>query len=201
MGVQIGEIVEDENDYYGASVNLAQRLQTEALPGGIMISQDSHRQLTGEISDAFTDAGNFQIKNIAAPGYGFQWRPQLEPSAKSDEVPTIYVEPFSYAPAIGETEAATTDLRDQLVLRLSNRTGVRLLDEATGNANKSVYVLKGRLRLSGNRGRMNISLVVRGSGNTIWTQSYDGDTLDIFSFCDELTEKSSRSADPDQPTG
>lgn len=190
MGVHLGEIVEDDDDFYGAGVNLASRLQTEAPPGGIMISQDFYRQLTGELSDAFTDAGSFKLKNIAMPVIGFQWRPQLGQSAARGEVPTIFVEPFTYAPADGETQAAAADLREQLIVRLSKRTGVRLLDEASDNAKQSVYVLRGRLRISGNRGRMNISLVVRESGNSVLTQSYDGDTSDIFSFCDKLIEQS-----------
>ncbi len=190
MGVHIGEIVEDENDFYGAAVNLAQRLQTEAPPGGIMISEDLHRQLTGELAKAFSDAGSFKLKNIALPVTGFQWRPQTGPAVKSGEVPSIAIEMFAYAPDNGETEAAAADLRDQLIARLSRRTGIRVLDDLSSSANDSVYVLRGRLRIAGNRGRLNLSLVVRASGNTAWTQVYEGDTSDIFAFCDLLIEKS-----------
>ena len=189
MGMHIGEIVEDDTDFYGAGVNLAQRLQTEAPPGGIMISQDLYRQLTGDLSKAFTDAGSFKLKNIALPVTGFQWRPQFS-QAHPGEVPTIAIEPFACAPENGETEAATADLRDQLILRLSKRSGIRVLDEASGSGGQSVYVMRGRLRISGNRGRMTLALVVRENSNTIWTQSYDGDTSDIFAFCDSVIEKS-----------
>ena len=187
MGIHIGEIIEDDTDFYGAGVNLAQRLQTEAPPGGIMISQDLHRQLTGEVAKVFTDAGSFRLKNIALPVNGFQWRPQLE-RADAGSVPTIAIEPFACAPDNAETEAAVADLRDQLILRLSRRTGIRVLDEASSNANKSVYALRGRLRISDNRGRMNLSLVVRENGNMVWSQSYEGNTSDIFGFCDDLIE-------------
>jgi adenylate cyclase len=190
MGIHIGEIVEDENDFYGSAVNLAQRLQTEAPPGGIMISQDLHRQLTGELAKAFIDAGSFKLKNIALPVTGFQWRPQTGPSVNTGEVPSISVEPFAYAPENAVTESAAADLRDQLIVRLSRRTGIRVLDDLSSNANDSVYALRGRLRIAGSRGRLNLSLVVRASGNTAWTQMYEGDTYDIFAFCDQLIEKS-----------
>lgn len=192
MGLHLGEIVEDETDFYGAGVNLAQRLQTEAPPGGIMISQDLHRQLTGDLAKAFTDAGSFKLKNIALPVTGFQWRPQVRKAApiQPGDLPTIAVEPFTYAPESPETEAATEDLRDQLVHHLSRRTGVRVLDEASGGANRSVYILRGRLRLSAARGRLTLSLIVRDSGETQWTRSHDGDVSDIFAFCDDLIEKS-----------
>jgi class 3 adenylate cyclase/tetratricopeptide (TPR) repeat protein len=189
MGMHIGEIVEDETDFYGAGVNLAQRLQTEAPPGGIMISQDLHRQLTGELSRAFTDAGSFNLKNIALPVTGYQWRPQIRQNASAGELPTIAVDPFAYAPENGEVESVSLDLRDQLIFRLSNRTGIRVLDEASENHRNSVYILRGRLRISGNRGRLNLSLVVRESAATIWTGSYDEDTSDIFAFCDAMIER------------
>ncbi len=190
MGVHMGEIVEDEDDFYGAAVNLAQRLQTESPPGGVMISQDLHRQLTGDMAKAFSDAGSFKLKNIALPVNGFQWRPQPGPSSNAGEVPTICVEPISFAPADEDVAAAAADLRDQLIFRLSKRTGVRVLDEASSNANQSVYVLRARLRISGERGRLNIALVVRESGETVWNQSYDGDPTDIFAFTDDLIDKS-----------
>ena len=144
MGLHLGEIVEDGTDFYGAGVNLAQRLQTEAPPGGIMISQDLHRQLTGDLARAFTDAGSFRLKNIALPVTGYQWRPQAAaaPQAKAGELPTVAVEPFTYAPETPETRATTEDLRDQLIHYLARRTGVRVLDDA-GSDNRSVYILAG----------------------------------------------------------
>jgi tetratricopeptide (TPR) repeat protein len=44
--------------------------------------------------------------------------------------------------------------------------------------------------MSAERGRMTLSLIVRDTGETKWTRSFDGDTGDIFAFCDELIEKS-----------
>lgn len=67
LGAHIGEITEDEDDFYGPGVNLAQRIQTEAPPGGLMISQDLYRQLPGETAADFKDAGSFKLKNIALP--------------------------------------------------------------------------------------------------------------------------------------
>ncbi len=85
IGAHIGEIVEDGTDFYGSGVNLAARLQTEAPPGGLMVSGDFHRQLTGELAHAFHDAGAFKLKNIAQPVSAFRWRPQeTNGTARSD---------------------------------------------------------------------------------------------------------------------
>ena len=189
IGAHIGEIVFDENDFHGASVNLAQRLETEAPPGGLMISQDLYRQLSGELAKEFTDAGSFKLKNIALPVNGFQWRPQHHGSAGASTIPSIAVESFDFAPNELDARAAAADLRDQLILRLSRRTGVRVLDESTGRAEESDYLLRGRLRLTQVRGRFNLTLILREEGRPVWAQTYQGDTSDIFQFCDDLIER------------
>jgi adenylate cyclase len=189
MGAHIGEIVEDETDFYGAGVNLAARLQTEAPPGGLMVSEDFHRQLTGKMASSFDDAGTFKLKNIAMPVNGFQWRPQQSDISRTSDVPTIAVESFECAPDDLDTRAAVADLRDQLILRLSRRTGIRVLDEGTSRPTDSIYLLRGRLRIAGGRGRLSLSLLLREDARPVLSQSYEGETSDIFAFCDDLIER------------
>jgi tetratricopeptide (TPR) repeat protein len=189
IGGHIGEIVFDTSDFHGASVNLAQRLETEAPPGGLMVSQDLYRQLGVELAKDFTDAGSFQFKNIALPVTGFQWRPQQQGSGGSGEVPSIAVETFDFAPEDAETRAVAADLRDQLMVRLSRRTGIKALDDGAGRADDTEYLLRGRLRLTPGLGRLNLSLVLRSEGRPIWSQTYEADASDVFRFCDDLIEK------------
>lgn len=85
IGAHIGEIVEDGTDFYGAGVNLATRLQTEAQPGGFTVSEDFHRQLTGELAGAFDYAGTYRLKNIAQPIIGYQWRHQQSADARTHD--------------------------------------------------------------------------------------------------------------------
>ena len=189
IGAHIGEIVQDDTDFYGAGVNLAARLQTEAPPGGLMVSEDFHRQLTGEMAKLFDDAGTFKLKNIALPVNAFQWRPQHNDKIRTSDVPTIAVEPFEYAPDDMDTRAAAADLHDQLILRLSRRTGIRVLDEGTGQPTESVYLLRGRLRIASGRGRLNITLLLREFAQTVLSQTYEAETADIFAFCDKLIDQ------------
>ena len=189
VGAHMGEIVEDDSDFYGAGVNLAQRLETESPPGGLMISEDLYRQLTGDLASLFTDAGSFKLKNIAFPVKGYQWRPVLNSTSGSGEVPTFAVELIQYAPNDAETESIAADLRDQLVLRLARRTGIRVLDDGYGKSTAAMYLLKGRLRISGDRGRLNISLILREQEQTVLSKTYEEDTANIFAFCDAIIEQ------------
>lgn len=187
MGLHMGDIVEDEADIYGGGLNLASRLQTEAPPGGIMISADLHRQLPTSQTPGFVDAGEFRLKNISQPVHAFQWRPETEAvSSRSEDVPVIAVEAFVAAPANEETASAAEDLRAQIIHDLSKRTGVSVQDAEHKKGGAPTYSLLGRLRFVGGRARANLSLVLGAGGETRWSQRYESETDDLFDFSDEV---------------
>ena len=45
IGIHVGDVVEEDNDLYGNAVNIAQRVQTMAAPGGICITRDVYTQI------------------------------------------------------------------------------------------------------------------------------------------------------------
>jgi adenylate cyclase len=189
IGAHVGEIVIDDEDFYGPGVNLAQRIQVEAPPGGVMVSQDLYRQMSGDLAQLFKDAGSFKLKNIALPLTLFQWRPSGTAKPDAEDVPSIAVKAFEFVPENSDARAIAADLRDQLIIRLSNRTGIRVLDEAASRSRMPVYRLEGRIRLSDKRGRLSLSLILCDSEAKIWAQIYDGDASDIFSFCDDIINR------------
>lgn len=67
MGVNLGDIVADEDDIHGDGVNIAARLEGLADPGGIFISGSVHDQVHNRLDLAFEDLGEQQVKNIAKP--------------------------------------------------------------------------------------------------------------------------------------
>ena len=184
-----GEIVQDDVDFYGTGVNLAQRILTEAPPGGVMIAQDVYRGLPQSISAGFRDAGSFRLKGISQPVTLFQWRPGEMGSGRVDEVPGIAVEAFGFAPDDSGTRGAAEDLHEQLIAHLSRRTGIRVLDDSTGSIRDAVYTLRGRLRIAGPRGRLSLMLLLNADSRTIWSRNYEGDPSDVFAFCDRLVEQ------------
>lgn len=188
IGCHIGEIVEDDDDFYGAGVNIVQRIQTEAPPGGVMISEDLYRQLSDDKGKVLSDAGMFNLKNISQPVRLYQWRPA--PSGKSNwrDVPSIVVQPFEFAPANAETGLLAGDLRDQLIVRVSRRTGVMVFDGQGKTVDKATYDLRGRLRLAGGKGRFTATLTLRADARPVWSQTYEAETDDIFAFCDDVLE-------------
>jgi adenylate cyclase len=67
IGINVGDIIIDENDIFGDGVNVAARLQTLAEPGGICVSRVVRDQVLDKLSFAFEDLGAQEVKNIARP--------------------------------------------------------------------------------------------------------------------------------------
>ena len=189
IAAHLGEIVEDEADIYGTGINIAARLQTEAPPGGVMISEDLRRQLDEKLANGFSDAGTFDLKNIAMPVTGFQWRPIIDTVKIHNEVPTIAVEPIKAAPETQETLEAVADLQEQLVHNLSRRTGVRVLAVDEPGEAEATYNLRCRLRTRGSGSRITSTLIRRSDGQVTWSRVFERETEDLFEVVDQAAEQ------------
>jgi adenylate cyclase len=63
-----GDVVEEaDGDLMGDGVNIAARLEGIAKPGGICLSEDAYRQVSGRLDMEVTDLGPTKLKNIEKP--------------------------------------------------------------------------------------------------------------------------------------
>src|SRR6516162_6968365 len=67
IGINLGDIMIDENDIFGDGVNVAARLEALAEPGGICVSRVVRDQVRDKLAIPFEDMGEQQVKNIARP--------------------------------------------------------------------------------------------------------------------------------------
>jgi adenylate cyclase len=81
IGIHLGDIIIDDNDIFGDGVNIAARLESIAVPGGISISDDAHRQIRGKVDITFEDLGSQSLKNIAEPMR--IWRCRIDANSSS----------------------------------------------------------------------------------------------------------------------
>lgn len=67
IGINTGDVIFDERDIYGNSVNIAARLESLADPGAVYVSAGVHDQLRGNPDLSFADRGYQWVKNIDHP--------------------------------------------------------------------------------------------------------------------------------------
>ena len=64
IGINLGDIIHQNGDIFGDGVNVAARLQQQAEPGGITISEDVYRQVETKLPLVWHDLGEQQVKNL-----------------------------------------------------------------------------------------------------------------------------------------
>jgi class 3 adenylate cyclase/TolB-like protein len=67
IGVNIGDVVVEGGNLLGDGVNVADRVQKLAEPGGICVSRNVYDQLRNKVGFVLEPMGEHQVKNIAAP--------------------------------------------------------------------------------------------------------------------------------------
>src|SRR4029079_4909353 len=67
IGVNLGDVIAEDNNLYGTGVNVAARLEQLAEPGGICVSQTVYDQVRKIVEIPFQDIGERRLKNISDP--------------------------------------------------------------------------------------------------------------------------------------
>ena len=67
VGINLGDIIIEDEDIFGDGVNIAARLEEIAEPGGVCISGTAYDQLKQKVDVGYKFLGEQQVKNIAEP--------------------------------------------------------------------------------------------------------------------------------------
>jgi adenylate cyclase len=67
IGVNLGDVIDQDSDLLGAGVNVAARLEGLAAPGGICISRAARDQVRDLMDILLEDMGEVEVKNIKRP--------------------------------------------------------------------------------------------------------------------------------------
>jgi class 3 adenylate cyclase/TolB-like protein/Flp pilus assembly protein TadD len=72
IGINVGDVVNQDGDLLGDDVNIAARLEALAPPGGIVLSGTVHDQIRDRLDVQLVDLGEIEVKNIVRPVRAFQ---------------------------------------------------------------------------------------------------------------------------------
>jgi len=67
IGVNLGDVIEEDDRIYGDGVNIAARLEGLSEAGGICISRTAFDQVKGKLEVGYQYLGEHSVKNIAEP--------------------------------------------------------------------------------------------------------------------------------------
>ncbi len=216
IGINVGDIISDDNDIYGDGVNVAARLEALAEPGGIFVSRNVHDQVRDKLSFGFEDMGEQMVKNIARPigihrvslaesttEVSFKATATAKPERATSQRPSIAVLPFANMSGDPEQEYFADGISEDIITGLSKLRWFFVIARNSSfiYKGKSIdikrvarelgvrYVLEGSVRKGGNRLRITAQLIDAETGNHIWADRYDGDLTDVFALQDAITEK------------
>jgi len=79
IGVNLGDVIEEQGSVFGDAVNVAARLQALAKPGGVLISGAVWDQVHLKVPARYVAAGTRQVKNIEEPVRTFEVLPPEAP--------------------------------------------------------------------------------------------------------------------------
>jgi adenylate cyclase len=207
IGINVGDIVEQDGDIFGEGVNIAARLEGIAEPGGICVSARVHEDAAGRVDLTFEDMGEQALKNIARPVHVFRVRveqPAIPGAAihpPSPDKPSIAVLPFQNMSGDPEQEYFGDGIAEDIITALSKLRGFFVIARNSTFAYKGKapnirqvarelgvrYVLEGSVRKAGERLRVTGQLIDATSNNHIWAERYDRPIADIFAVQDEIT--------------
>ena len=80
IGINLGDVIEEDGRLYGDGVNVAARLESLAKPGGINVSGTAYDQVKHKLPYRFDFAGEQPVKNIADPVRVYQVEMETQPS-------------------------------------------------------------------------------------------------------------------------
>jgi TolB-like protein len=208
MGMNLGDVIYDDDRIFGDGINVAARLEGLAEPGGLSISEDAWRQVKGKVAVNFVDTGEHSLKNIARPVrvYRFELDKQnaTAPAATTlpfPDRPSIAVLPFQNMSGDPEQDYFADGMVEDIITGLSrikwlfviarNSTFTykgRAVDvKQVGRELGVHYVLEGSVRKAADRLRITGQLVDAANGAHVWAQRFDGKADDIFALQDEIT--------------
>jgi len=208
VGVNLGDVIEEDGRVYGDGVNIAARIEALAESGGICISGKVYEEVGRKLDLGFHDLGEIDLHNIHSRVRVYRVTPPGEatpakaaPAAARSAKPAIIVLPFSNMSgdaeqeffADGLTEDILTDLsRFHELFVISRNTSFKFRGQAV-DVKKIArelgiqYVVEGSVRKAANRVRVSVQLIDAEADAHLWAERYDRDLNDIFAIQDEVT--------------
>ena len=91
IGINLGDVIEEQDRIYGDGVNIAARLESCADPGGICVSKTAFDHIETKLPLGYEYLGEKEVKNIAKPvgAYRVLMEPRVTVAGAKEKKPSV----------------------------------------------------------------------------------------------------------------
>jgi adenylate cyclase len=215
IGINLGDVVEEDGRIYGDGVNIAARLEGICDGGGVCISGTAFEHVENKLDLEYEDLGDHEVKNIEKPirvyrvlSYQREAAHRAEPASVEKmafplpEKPSIAVLPFDNMSGDPAQDYLADGISENIISALSYIPEMFVIARNSSFTYKGKpvkiqqvseelgvrYVLEGSVMKSENKVRITAQLIDALTGGHMWSERYDRDLKDLFSLLDEITQ-------------
>ncbi len=209
VGLHVGDIVFDGTEVYGDGVNMASRIESMGVAGGILLSGKLNDELKNQQQISTISLGFFGLKNIETPveifsvsneGIKVPARTELKGKQK-ESTKSIAVLPFVNMSTNEENEYFSDGMTEEIINALAKIKGLKVTSRTSsfffknknlpipqiGRELKVSTILEGSIRLSGNKMRIKAQLIDVNEDFHFWSETFDRSMDDVFAVQDEIS--------------
>jgi adenylate cyclase len=209
IGIHSGDVNIEDEAIYGDGVNLASRIESLAVPGGIFVSEKVFDEIRNQENILTREMGYFEFKNVKQPvrvfaiaNHGISVPSREELRGKTQPTRNrLAVLPFVNMSSDPDNEYFSDGITEELLNTLAKVDEIKVTSRTSAFAFKGKQadirdiaiqlnvdkVLEGSVRKSGNRVRITAQLINAADGYHIWSEVYDRSLTDIFELQDEIS--------------
>jgi adenylate cyclase len=209
IGIHSGDVNIEDEAIYGDGVNLASRIESLCVPGGIFVSEKVFDEIRNQENIVTREMGYFEFKNVKQPvrvfaiandGIAIPSREELRGKTQLTRN-RLAVLPFVNMSSDPDNEYFSDGITEELLNALAKVDDLKVTSRTSAFAFKGKQadirdiaiqlnvdkVLEGSVRRSGNRVRITAQLINAADGYHIWSEVYDRNLTDIFELQDEIS--------------
>ena len=215
VGINLDDIIVEDDDVFGDGVNIAARLEAVAEPGSIYVSEIVRDRVAGKLDFDFVDLGSKNLKNISESiriyrmGTDVAIQSRARPpdgaspasSGRLDDRRAIAVLPFPNFSDDPEQEYFADGITEDIISMLAGWRAFPVIArdstftfkgkaadiKKVGEQLGAGYIVEGSVRKSGRRVRITAQLMQADTGHHVMAEKFDRDLIDLFELQDEIT--------------
>jgi adenylate cyclase len=209
IGINVEDVIVDEEDLHGDGVNIASRIQQLADPGDVVVTATVREYIWNKLGVRMVDMGERSLKNISRPirlYRIYQGEPGEAPGRPAaphvawGNRPAIAVLPFRNVGGAPKDDYFGEGITEDIIAALSRSRSMFVIarnstlcyrdhvaDARAIAAELGVrYVLEGSVRRQAKNLRISVELIDATRNHRIWGEKYDGTVANLFEFQDRI---------------